>query len=74
MYIEVIDMKRKGKVLLSLLMALALVMQLFTVSALAEGMVSGWEGLSCAVYARDEMGQTQPVTSEKETRLLYLVP
>ena len=59
-------MKRKGKVLLSLLMALALVMQLFTVSALAEGMVSGWEGLSCAVYARDEMGQTQPVTSENE--------
>ena len=59
-------MKRNGKVFLSLLMVLALVMQLFTASAFAEGWLSGWESAGCVVYAKDESGQMQPVTSENE--------
>ena len=55
-------MKLKGKALLSLLMVLTLVLQLFSVSAFAEGQVNGSEPLIYAVYARDESGAVVQVS------------
>ena len=59
-------MKLKGKALLSLLMVLTLVLQLFSVSAFAEGQVNGSEPLIYAVYARDESGAVVQVSAEDE--------
>ena len=59
-------MKLKGKALLSLLMVLTLVMQLFSVSAFAEGQVNGSESLVYAIYAKDESGAVAQIPAENE--------
>lgn len=59
-------MKLKGKALLSLLMVLTLVMQLFSVSAFAEGQVNGSESLVYAIYAQDESGAVAQIPAENE--------
>ena len=59
-------MKLKGKAILSLLMVLTLVMQLFSVSAFAEGQVNGSESLVYAIYAKDESGAVAQIPAENE--------
>ena len=59
-------MKLKGKTLWSLLLVLTLIMQLFSVSAFADGQVSGNESLVYAIYAKDESGAVTQIPAENE--------